>query len=184
MFGQGGWHNPGDPVEKLREYRRNRGPNSRAGAKKLLEERFGDLLAPARRSDLLAAVYGRQRTKRASQDMDRPATYSSAKVRRSAGLEVNITTPVDTPHDAPAALAASACSSSGTLVKTEMPSAAHVDEPSRCLNSAKTNSSAVVSYDGSTWRSYGIQKEGYWYNDSPDLDYYRTEFPVTGPGRH
>ena len=57
MFGAGGHHGAGLPLQYLR--RLESSGVSRQSARALLEARYGDALSPTRLSNLVAVVYGR-----------------------------------------------------------------------------------------------------------------------------
>jgi len=61
MAESGGWHNPGEALATLR--RLHECGTSRESAKAYLDEEWGSRLAPARRSDILANVFGRIRAR-------------------------------------------------------------------------------------------------------------------------
>jgi hypothetical protein len=54
MFGCGGWHNPGEPLEQVRRWSAEGAPRNLA--RHWLVYHYGDALSPARRSEDLEAL--------------------------------------------------------------------------------------------------------------------------------
>ena len=151
MFGTGGWHKPGEPLEQIRDLEAKGW--DRDASRAYLEAQYGEDLAPARRSDILAAVYGRTRNR---------AGHLGCKKGPMIGV-FHTTTPPDVTFQ-PAS----------KKVKKEPQSyktrGLHVSESSLPFSTPALSEQMANNNLGgppqNEWRlrTYGIHDRPYWYN--------------------